>query len=88
MAADYANASGRVALATSGYLATHPDANLFFSSLRDERSPDDRAKVVAYFNAHPQVHDELTAIRQPLTDLENRCGFSDNDPNALFQYPG
>jgi hemophore-related protein len=88
MAADYANASGRVALATSGYLATHPDANLFFSSLRDEHSPQQKTRVADYMNAHPEVRDELTAIRQPLTDLENRCGFNDNDPSALYQYPG
>ena len=33
-----------------------------------------RAEVKTYLDANPQVKGELTAIRQPLVDIKNRCG--------------
>jgi hemophore-related protein len=72
-AADLAQVSGGVATATSDYLFSHPDVNNFFTTLRglpkDEIQPDIRS----YMDANPQVHSDLTAIRQPLTDLRARC---------------
>jgi hemophore-related protein len=72
-AADLAAVSSGVAAATSDYLFGHPDVNNFFTSLRGlprEELPD---RIRTYMDANPQARSDLTAIRQPLTDLRNRC---------------
>lgn len=73
-AADLAGTAAGVSAATSAYLFTHPEVNAFFTGL--EGTPRDtlRGQIEQYMNANPRVRDELTAIRQPLTDLRNRCG--------------
>ncbi len=73
-AADLARVSAEVAAATSGYLFAHPDTNDFFTGLKGQRGTADfRQQVQDYMDANPQVHADLRAIRQPLTDLQNRC---------------
>jgi hemophore-related protein len=73
-AADLAGTAAGVSAATSAYLFTHPDVNTFFTSL--EGTPRDtlRTQVQQYLDANPQVKADLSGIRQPLTDLRNRCG--------------
>ena len=66
-------ASG-VSAATSAYLFTHPDVNNFFSGLQGKSREEMRTEVKAYMDANPQVHAELTGIRQPLVDIRTRCG--------------
>jgi hemophore-related protein len=72
-AADLAQASGTVGTATGQYLFTHPDVNNFFTSLRGLPNEELRGRVQTYMDANPQVEAELNAIRQPVTDLRNRC---------------
>ncbi|MDG5485053.1 heme-binding protein [Mycolicibacterium gadium] len=72
-AADLAVASGTVGTATGQYLFTHPDVNNFFTSLRGLPNEELRGRVQTYMDANPQVEAELNAIRQPVTDLRNRC---------------
>lgn len=72
-AADLARVSAGVASATADYLYIHPDVNNFFTSLRglpNDQVPND---LRTYMDANPQVRAELTAIRQPLTDLRTNC---------------
>lgn len=73
-AADLAGVAAGVSAATSAYLFTHPDVNAFFTGL--EGSPRDtlRGQIQQYLDANPQTKDDLAGIRQPLTDLKNRCG--------------
>lgn len=80
-AADLAGVSAGVAAATSAYLFTHPDVNAFFTGL--EGAPRDtlRPQIEQYLDANPQVRGELSAIRQPLVDIKNRCGTDDNLPD-------
>jgi heme-binding protein len=72
-AADLEFARAGVQEATGQYLSSHPDVNEFYNSLegltRDQSTP----KVQAYMKAHPQVKKDMMAIRQPLTDIKNRC---------------
>jgi hemophore-related protein len=77
-AGDLAQVASGVSAGTSVYLFTHPDVNAFFTSL--EGSPRDtiRAQVKDYMAANPQVQAEMSAIRQPLVDLRNRCGGGDD----------
>ncbi len=76
-AGDLAQASGIVATATGQYLFTHPDVNNFFTSLRGLPNEELHGRVQDYMNANPQVQAELNGIRQPVTDLRNRCDAPD-----------
>ena len=72
-AADLATVSGTVGDAMGAYLFSHPDVNNFFTSLRGRPNEEIRADVQNYMNANPQVESDINGIRQPLTDLRNRC---------------
>lgn len=78
-AADLAGVAAGVSASTSAYLFTHPPVNDFFTSLEDLPRDQIKPKVEDYLNANPQVKAELTGIRQPLTDLKNRCGIGPAD---------
>lgn len=73
-AADLAGVSAGVSAATSAYLFTHPDVNAFFTGLEGSPRDELRGAIATYLDANPQVKAELQAIRQPLTDLRDRCG--------------
>ena len=77
-AADLAQASGTVGTAMGIYLFSHPDVNDFFTGLRGQPNEEIRGDVKNYMNAHPQVESEINGIRQPLTDLKNRCDYQPN----------
>ncbi len=77
-AADLAQASGTVGTAMGDYLFSHPDVNDFFTSLRGKPNEEIRGDVQTYMNAHPQVESDINGIRQPLTDLRNRCDYQPN----------
>jgi hemophore-related protein len=79
-AADLAGVSSGVAAATSAYLFTHPDVNAFFTGLKGQPRDELRDDVQNYLNANPQVQSDLEGIRQPLTDLRNRCGVVAQNP--------
>jgi heme-binding protein len=72
-AADLAGVSAGVAAATSAYLFAHPDVNDYFTSLKGQPRSEIRDNIQNYMNANPQVHADLQGIRQPLTDLQDRC---------------
>jgi heme-binding protein len=77
-AADLAQASGTVGTAMAGYLFSHPDVNNFFTGLRGQPNEEIHGDVQNYMNANPQVESEINGIRQPLTDLGNRCDYHPN----------
>jgi hemophore-related protein len=77
-AADLAQASGTVGTAMAGYMFGHPDVNNFFTSLRGRPNEEIRGDVQNYLNANPQVESDINGIRQPVTDLRNRCDFQPN----------
>jgi hemophore-related protein len=72
-AADLAQASGIVGTAMAEYMFSHPDVNNFFTSLRGLPNEELRGRVRTYMDANPQVEAEINGIRQPVTDLRNRC---------------
>jgi heme-binding protein len=77
-AADIASVASGVSAATSAYLFTHPDLNNFFTDLEGQPSDRIRDQVKTYMDGNALVKSDLTGIRQPLTDIKNRCG----DPNG------
>ena len=72
-AADIAGVSSGVSASMSTYLFTHPDVNAFFSGLNGQPKDQIRSQVQAYMAANPQVQSDLSGIRQPLVDIQNRC---------------
>lgn len=78
-AADLAFTAAGVSKATSDYLFSHPDVNYFFTSLEGKNRDEVRTEVDKYMNANPIQRGELTAIRQPLVDIKNRCGDTNGD---------
>ena len=78
-AADLAQVATGVYAATSVYLYSHPDVNAFLTAL--ETAPRDTvaAQVSDYMAANPQVQAELSAIRQPLLEMRDRCGVFGGD---------
>lgn len=72
-AADVAGVSAGVAAAVSAYLFTHPDVNVFFTDLQGKPREEMREDVQNYVNTNPQVQADLQSIRQPLTDVRQRC---------------
>jgi heme-binding protein len=78
-AADLAFTAAGVSKATSDYLFSHPDVNYFFTSLEGKNRDEVRVEVDKYMNANPIQRGELTAIRQPLVDIKNRCGDTNGD---------
>ncbi|RDH80397.1 hemophore-related protein [Mycolicibacterium moriokaense] len=78
-AADLAFTAAGVSKATSDYLFSHPDVNYFFTSLEGKTRDEIRTEVDKYMNANPITKGELTAVRQPLVDIKNRCGDTNGD---------
>jgi heme-binding protein len=72
-AADVAGVAAGVATALSTYLFTHPDVNGFYTGLEDRPKDQLRDDVQNYFGANPQEQADLESIRQPLTDIRERC---------------
>jgi hemophore-related protein len=72
-AADLAGVMSGVSAGTSSYLFTHPDVNAFFTGLKGKSRDDMRTAVEAYFQANPQVSDELKNVRQAAADFRDRC---------------
>jgi hemophore-related protein len=75
-AADVAGVATGVAAALSTYLLTHPDLNDFYTGLQDQPRDHLRDNVQNYFNANPQEQTDLENIRQPLTDIRQRCNWT------------
>lgn len=72
-AADLANVMSEVSADTAHYLFTHPDVNAFFTGLKGKPRDQLTNVIKAYFDANPQVRDEIKAVRQPSTDFRDRC---------------
>ena len=72
-AADVAGVAAGVATALSTYLFTHPDVNGFYTGLQDQPKDQIGGQVQNYFTPNPQEEADLEGIRQPLTDIRERC---------------
>jgi hemophore-related protein len=72
-AADVAGVAAGVATTLSAYLFTHPDVNGFYTGLQDQPKDQVSTEVQNYFGANPQEEADLEGIRQPLTDIRERC---------------
>ena len=73
-AAELARVMSGVTFDTSNYLATHPNVNDFFTSLKGQPKDQISAQVQTYLDANPQVRTDLKGIRQPSVAFRERCG--------------
>jgi heme-binding protein len=73
-AAELARVMSGVTFDTSNYLATHPDVNDFFTSLKGQPKDQIGDQVQSYLDANPIVREDLQRIRQPSVDFRQRCG--------------
>jgi hemophore-related protein len=72
--ADLEGVRAGVDASTSAYLFTHPDLNLYVSTLHGLSREQVAQHMQGYLAQHPQEQGEMAGIRQPLVDLKNRCG--------------
>jgi heme-binding protein len=72
-AADLAGVMSGVNAGMSTYLFTHPDVNAFFTGLKGKSREEMRTEITNYFDANPQVRDEIGAVRQAAPDFRDRC---------------
>jgi hemophore-related protein len=72
-AANVAGVAAGVATALSTYLFTHPDVNGFYTGLQGQPKDQIQDAVQNYFNANPEEQADLEGIRQPMTDVRQRC---------------
>lgn len=86
-AADRASIAAGVSAATSAYLFTHPEVNDFMTGLKGQPVDEVRSMVQDYLDANPQTKAEVQAIRQPLTDMRDRCGAGFLDDQGPDQGP-
>lgn len=86
-AADRASIAAGVSAATSVYLFTHPEVNDFMTGLKGQPIGDVRSMVQDYLDANPQTKAEVQAIRQPLTDMRDRCGAGLLDDQPMGDQP-
>lgn len=73
-AADLASVSAGVSTATAAYLYAHPDVNAYLTGLGDLPKDQRHGDLQQYLDANPEVKADLQLIRQPLADLQDRCG--------------
>jgi hemophore-related protein len=78
-AADLAQVATGVSAGMSVYLFSHPDVNEFLTGLVGSPRDTIRPKVEEYMTTNPQVKAEMSAIRQPLVDMRERCGAIGDD---------
>ena len=73
-AAEMARVMSGVTFDTSNYLATHPEVNDFFTSLKGQPKDQISTQVQTYLDANPQVRTDLQGIRHPSVAFRDRCG--------------
>ena len=66
---------------THAYLFTHPAIHEFMTGLKGQPRDQVLSDVQQYLDEHPQVKDEVKAIRAPLAEIRNRCGIGVDMPS-------
>lgn len=81
---DYAGVAAGVSAAMSAYLFTHPDFNAFITDQQARNDSDEATRALAeYLISHPLTAAETSAIRRPLADFDERCGFGAPNSSPL-----
>jgi hemophore-related protein len=69
-----ATTANSVSASTAAYLAAHPQTNQALTDIAKQPSDQAEQAYQVYFDANPQIANELQAINQPADDLLAQCG--------------
>jgi hemophore-related protein len=69
-----ASTASSVSANTASYLAAHPQTNQALTDIAKQPSNQAEQAYQVYFDANPQIANELQAINQPADDLLAQCG--------------
>ncbi|TRW85602.1 hemophore-related protein [Mycolicibacterium sp. 018/SC-01/001] len=73
-ASSVAGTVSTAAASEGAYLTANPQANEALTKIAAEPQPQSYQAYMAYFAENPQVKDQLTAIHEPVSALQDRCG--------------
>jgi hemophore len=83
-ASSIARTVGSVGTNTGIYLDAHPDTNQALTSISQQPAgPQSLVAFKTYFDANPQVAQDMQAIQQPLTGLSSKCKLPISLPQVL-----
>jgi heme-binding protein len=69
-----ATTASSVSASTAAYLDAHPQTNQALTDIAKQPSDQAEQAYQVYFDANPQIANELQAINQPADDLLAQCG--------------
>lgn len=73
-ASEVARTIGEVATSTGDYLDAHPQTNQALTTIsKQQAGPQSLGALKAYFDANPEVAEDLQQLQQPLASLSGRC---------------
>ncbi|GAT10951.1 hemophore [Mycolicibacterium novocastrense] len=73
-ASEVARTIGDVATSTGDYLDAHPQTNQALTTIsKQQAGPQSLGALKAYFDANPEVAEDLQQLQQPLASLSGRC---------------
>ena len=73
-ASEVAKTIGSVATSTGGYLDAHPQTNTALTTISQQQGgPQSLVALKTYFDANPEVADDMKALQAPLVSLSGRC---------------
>ncbi|MEW5811089.1 MAG: hemophore-related protein [Actinomycetota bacterium] len=73
-ASSVAGTVSTAAASEGAFLTANPQANEALSKISAEPQPQADQAYMAYFAENPQVQDQLKAIHEPVSALQDRCG--------------
>lgn len=83
-ASEVAKTIGNVALSTGQYLEKNPKTNQALTTIsKQQAGPESLSALKAFFDANPQVTDDIVALQQPLTTLSGRCKLPITAPQLM-----
>src|SRR6476660_9320692 len=73
-ASELAKTIGSVATSTGTYLDSHPETNQALTTISQQQAgPQSLGSVKTYFDANPQVANDMQQLQQPLVTMSARC---------------
>src|SRR5690606_34829997 len=73
-ASEVAKTIGRVANSTGQYLEENPETNQALTTIsKQQAGPQSLGTLKAYFDANPEVAEDMQRLQQPLATLSSRC---------------
>ncbi|MFG1931572.1 hemophore-related protein [Mycobacterium sp. NPDC048908] len=69
-----ATTASSVSASTAAYLAAHPQTNQELTDIAKQSPEQAEQAYQVYFDANPQIANELQVINQPANDLLAQCG--------------